>query len=375
VKQNLGVLAGLAVLVGLLLGRGRPALAERRLHRELLPFALGGAALVIPALVAFGVSGGLPALVGATLVSIGRSQLDAFGDPLPPIFGAHPEDARFVFLYTPSALFNYLVRGEQLLGVGISPGVRGAAIRLAYGGALAAGAAAALVGGPRGGAAGRDALRAGVVFGALLFLGIFPSAIWSHLAFVAAPVRLVLVGVLDRTDRALAGRSAIAAWLWRGAWCGVALVAAVAAARISADEMRWYPLPLGIARGSLRLAPEQRGLLRGATRFLSQCAPPGEPVFAAPDLPVLYFLAERSNPTRFDLVIPGNVSGAEIVAALERTRTRCVVYNPGMYLQFRPFAELLPEVAEYLASEFRSAASFRAGESAWQGLVRRDGGP
>jgi hypothetical protein len=46
-----------------------------------------------------------------------------------------------------------------------------------------------------------------------------------------------------------------------------------------------------------------------------------------------------------------------------------------MYLQFRPFAELFPEVAAYLASDFRSSIELRAGESAWQGLVRRDEAP
>lgn len=97
-------------------------------------------------------------------------------------------------------------------------------------------------------------------------------------------------------------------------------------------------------------------------------------MFAAPDLPVLYFLADRSNPTRFDLVIPGNVSGAEIVASLEATGTRCVVYNPGMYLQFPPFAELFPEVAAHLESSFRPAVRLGSGDAAWQGLVRREGG-
>jgi len=377
VKQNFGVLAGLAVLAGLLLGRRRPALSGRSAPRVLFPFVLGGAALVLPALVAFAAAGALPDLIDATLVSIGTSQLDAFRDPLPPIFGAHPDDARFVFLYTPSALFNYLVRGQELLGIGISPGVRGAAIRIAYGGALAtlvAGAAMALVA-PRGDEVGeRDAFRAVVAFGILLFLGIFPSAIWSHLAFVAAPVLLVLVAVVEGADLAVSGRSAVAAWIWRIAWSVVALAAAVATARISLDVRRWYPEPLGVARGSLRVAPEQRDLLRGATRFLERCARPGEPVFAAPDLPVLYFLAERPNPTRFDLVIPGNVSGAEIVASLERTGTRCVVYNPRMYLQFRPFAELFPEVAAHLETHFQRVALLRAGETEWHELVRREEG-
>jgi hypothetical protein len=187
---------------------------------------------------------------------------------------------------------------------------------------------------------------------------------------VAAPLLLVAAAVADRVARALAPRSAAAASGWRAAWAGAALLGAVAAAGVSADVVRWYPEPLGVSRASLRVDPTQRALLRGATRFLERCARPGEPVFAAPDLAALYFLAARPNPTRFDLVIPGNVSGAEIVASLERSRTRCVVYNPRMYLQFRAFAELFPEVAEYLDRGFRRSASFGSGESVWYGLVR-----
>ncbi len=377
VKQNFGALATVAVLAGLWRGRRGPALSGRPWSRVLLPFALGGAALALPILLVFAASGALPALLDATLVSLGRSQLEAFGDPLPPIFGAHPDDPRFVFLYTPAALYNYLVRGETLFGVPMTPLVRGAAIRIAYGGALATlavGAGLALFGSRGKEVAAGDALRVVVLFGCLLFLGVFPSSIWSHLAFVAAPLLLVLVAVLEAADRALSDRSAIAGRAWRGAWSAVALAALVATVRISLDVRRWYAEPLGIARGSLWVSPPQRTLLRGATRFLESCARPHEPVFAAPDLPVLYFLADRPNPTRFDLLIPGNVSGSEIVSSLEASGTRCVVYNPGMYLQFPPMAELFPEVAAHLASGFRPAVRLGSGDGAWQGLVRREGG-
>lgn len=376
VKQNFGVLAGLAVLAGL--GLGRSGSRAPALGRTLGTVALGAAALVLPALLFFAAAGALPALIDATLVSIGTSQLEAFRDPLPPILGPLPSDPRFVFLYTPAALWSYLVRGEELLGLAVTPALGGAAIRLAYGGTLAtlaAGALAALAPGRDAGAGAElhtssGPLRTVVAFGLLLFLGIFPSAIWSHLAFVAAPVLLVAAAVADRADRALAARSAAAAWSWRAAWATAALLGAVAASGVSADVVRWHPEPLGVDRARLRVDPRQRSLLRGATRFLERCARPGEPVFAAPDLAVLYFLAARPNPTRFDLVIPGNVSGTEIVASLERSRTRCVVYNPRMYPQFRAFTELFPEVADHLERAFRRSARFGDGDSVWYGLER-----
>jgi hypothetical protein len=100
-----------------------------------------------------------------------------------------------------------------------------------------------------------------------------------------------------------------------------------------------------------------------------------EPVFVAPDQPLLYFLADRRNPTPYDLVIPGEVDGDRIVARLEATGTRCVVYNPRMYLQFAPFEELFPQVARHLAGSYRRVGSFGAPGREWHGLVRaRDGG-
>ena len=189
---------------------------------------------------------------------------------------------------------------------------------------------------------------------------------------MGAPLLLLATLAADRVDGALAGRGFVAALGWRAAWAAAALIGAVAAARISADVVRWYPEPLGVARGRLRVDATQRALLRGAITFLERCARPEEPVFAAPDLAVLYFLAARPNPTRFDLVIPGNVSGVEIVESLERSRTRCVVYNPRMYPQFRPFAELFPEVARHLETRFRRAAELGRGEAVWYGLEREE---
>jgi hypothetical protein len=87
-------------------------------------------------------------------------------------------------------------------------------------------------------------------------------------------------------------------------------------------------------------------------------------------MPVLYFLADRRNPTPYDLVIPGDVKGDVIVARLEASGTRCVVYAPRMYAQFPPFAELFPEVERYLRANFRPAAVIGPQDGGWYGLVR-----
>ena len=189
--------------------------------------------------------------------------------------------------------------------------------------------------------------------------------------FILAPVLLVLGLVGNRVSSWIEAHSRAAAWGWKGLFAALALGALALGWRISVDLRRWYPEPLGLARATLRVSPDQKVLLRGATRFLERCARPGEPVFVAPDMPLVYFLANRHNPTPFDLVIPGGVSGPSIVERLAQTGTRCVVYNPKMYLQFAPFDELFPEVARHLETAYRRAVVIRGRDSEWYGLVRR----
>jgi uncharacterized membrane protein len=374
VKQNFGALASLAVALGYVAGRaGGAPLARRSLLGGILPIALCAVAPALLAGAVLAAAGALPGFLHDTLFSIGESQMQAFNDPIPPIFGPHPQDdGRFVFAYTPSSLYAYLVLGKTLFGLGMSPGLRSAAIRLAYGGALATLLAGVVLLAAEGSQPPerRRATRCVVIFAALMFLGLFPSAIWSHLAYVLAPVLLLFALVVERVAGALERAAPAAARGWAvacGAFCAAALAVG---AQISVDLRRWYPEPLGVERGSLHVSKDQRALLGGAARFLERCAPAGEPVFVAPDMPLVYFLAGRRNPTPYDLIIPGAIDGALIVQRLTDTQTRCIVYNPKMYLQFAAFDELFPEVAAHLASDYRRETVIAGESTSWWGLVR-----
>jgi hypothetical protein len=71
-------------------------------------------------------------------------------------------------------------------------------------------------------------------------------------------------------------------------------------------------------------------------------------------------------------VIPGAIDEASIVERLRAGPTRCVVYNPRMYLQLPPFGELFPAVAEQVAGAYRSTVVIPGAGGVWQGLVLRD---
>ena len=176
----------------------------------------------------------------------------------------------------------------------------------------------------------------------------------------------------DSADRTLGNRSRRILWTWRGFVSALLLCAVIVALAVPGAVRRWNPLPMGTPRASVFVSAEKRALHRGALRFIEKCAAPGEPIFAAPVLPVLYFLSDRPNPTPYDLTIPGNVDGGRIIGDLERTRTRCLVYDPNMYLEYPPFEELFPELDRYLKDGYRSVLEIRAGGQRWRALIRRE---
>jgi len=371
-KQNFGGLAFLGVLGTYVWARRHAPVAHRSLLRGLAPIGVGGATVTLIALGYFVAMGGLYPLLEATILTISDTQLVAFNDPLPPIFGPHPvDDGRFVFVYTPPTLFNYLVRGEPFFGALPSPALRSAVIRLAYGGTIGALLIAPLF--LRGLQNDRRALvtaKAIAIFAILLFFGLFPSAIWSHLVYIVAPI-LPIVGMAgDRIDRTLLARSPLAAWSWRATWFAVAIGALLVATQISADIRRWHPEPADLPGISVAVDPNVMSTYRKAAAFIEECAEPDAPIFVAPDMPLLYVITGRRNPTPFDLTIPGNVDGPAIVATLEATRTRCVVYKPTMYAQFAPFEELFPELVRYLETAYTRATIIQEGPQPWYGLVR-----
>jgi hypothetical protein len=70
--------------------------------------------------------------------------------------------------------------------------------------------------------------------------------------------------------------------------------------------------------------------LQGALDQIAQRTAPGEPIFVYPTSPLLYALAGRPNPTRFDHLNPGAATPAQIqatIADLERSDVRLVVVS------------------------------------------------
>ncbi|MBW2231208.1 MAG: glycosyltransferase family 39 protein [Deltaproteobacteria bacterium] len=379
-KQNFGFLIFVSLGVGLLSSWKESALDNRTLVSVLLPIAVSGAALTLVLVSFFVATGTVHDWLDASVFSLGGSQLKHFNNPMPPILGPHPDhDGRFIFLYSPPTIFNALVHGEPWAGITIVPWFRSFAIRASYGLPLLA----VLVSLPvLWGTRGWDdteparANRCALLFGVLFFPGIFPSAIWSHLAFVGVPTLLLFSFLADRLESALdrlAPGTSWPGWSLRGAAGVLALVATVVCIRISRDVARWNPVSLELPRASLRVSEQQADLLGGAVRFVNRCAQEDEPILALPDIPIVYFLTNRPNASPYDLTIPGNVDGALIAQRIDEVPIRCIVMNPQMYPEFPAFKLLFPVLARHIELNFVRDEMIVGGRSHWVGLVR--GGP
>jgi hypothetical protein len=121
------------------------------------------------------------------------------------------------------------------------------------------------------------------------------------------------------------------------------VVFALTYAAVEGLDRRWLelrtdyePLTLAPADG-VRVQPERRGALESAVRAAQSRVPAGEPIYVATrrsDLvtsgdPLFYVLAERPNPTRYDIQAPGVITTApvqrEIVRDLREASPRAII--------------------------------------------------
>ena len=89
-------------------------------------------------------------------------------------------------------------------------------------------------------------------------------------------------------------------------------------------------VPLGLERAPVLVPSQQAESLRGVVTFLRANTAPGEPVFAYPTDPLINFLADRPNPTRFDHLMLGAMTLEDLdeaVRSLEAARPRYVVWD------------------------------------------------
>jgi hypothetical protein len=158
-------------------------------------------------------------------------------------------------------------------------------------------------------------LRWYLLGGLALFATEFPRMDTLHLAW-SAPVLLVLGAIaLSRLAWPFAALSLVGA---------MALMAPTWSGRITYLGQPFAPV-------ADVLAPTQTSAdLAGLVADTQQRTRTGEPIFVYPTSPLVYVLADRPNPTRFDHLNPGAATPEQIdqvIADLQRSGTRLIVVS------------------------------------------------
>jgi hypothetical protein len=385
VKQNYGVLALFSIAAGLAWSRPYGPLARRSLAEAAMPVIASGLAVAA-------VAGGYLYATGSfgffweyTVLTLFGTQLTAYNQPMAPLFGEHTiHDGIFVFLYTPGILFCYLLIGIPVTARAAVLDVISVAVRFGYGAAWLALLSAPYVLWTRiqrdrkGEANARPSpARILVPFSFVMFFGIFPSAIWSHLAAVLPGQIPLLAALGDDVARALTSGRHLRPMrrLLGPAMAGLVTVVFLAGfAKISIDVRKWNPRAFGVPHASLRVSDRDWHMFNAALTFLNDCARDDDTIFVAPDMPILYVATGKKNPTPYDLVVPGDVRDEVMVREIEAAGTRCVVLADMMYPQFQRFDVLFPKLDAHLRESYAVQGSVTFEKLRWEFLVRRSGG-
>jgi hypothetical protein len=202
-----------------------------------------------------------------------------------------------------------------------------------------------------------------VLVGALSKLGLFPRADTAHAILAGVPLVLVGGWVLDVIYTGLSRGVSLAR--------KVAVFAALLIVPVSALAPHIYGrsitlrdgphVPLGIDRAAVVLQPSEASPLRDAVAFVRDHTAPGDPLFAYPMDPLVNFLADRPNPTRFDHFLPGALSPADmrgVVADLEASRPRYVFWDHGSVV-FWETDRANRVLSDYIWRCYTEAAAFR----------------
>ncbi|MFK7896223.1 MAG: glycosyltransferase family 39 protein [Myxococcota bacterium] len=209
------------------------------------------------------------------------------------------------------------------------------------------------------------------IFGAILFLRATGRSDYYHLAPVLVPAYLLGVDYLGRGGETLLRR------LRRGS--------GVEEARLTRRITQWEPFVVSVcvlllsgflhnvdnaSRGARKIEGKvaladggpyvpSGSRLYDLVREIRSRTQSKDPILVLPWYPVLYFLAERDNPTRFDWLFPGYLNSeletARFVDSIEGSRAKTVIYSPAAIdgRQDRSLSGFAPSLDRYLRQSFR----------------------
>jgi len=191
-----------------------------------------------------------------------------------------------------------------------------------------------------------------VLFGALALLAMYPRTDSAHALVAAPPILVAGAWALSRMRQRLLAVALLT----------VPLLAVAPQVLWRVDLLRQEAYaPLGLARADGILVPVSTADdTRGVVEFVQANTLAGAPLFVYPAAPLLNFLAERPNPTRFDHFFPGTLSAHDFettIAELNQARPRYVIWDHRGVLVWGTDPANRP-LSDYVWTCYRQAAAF-----------------
>jgi 4-amino-4-deoxy-L-arabinose transferase-like glycosyltransferase len=198
------------------------------------------------------------------------------------------------------------------------------------------------------------------VFGALLFNSALSRPDDTHLLFAAPPAMILLAGLMEdgcfalssRRHRVAASLGLVLGALALALWGNTAAVNLASLAAPAPAGLR----PLALPRGGGALLPDAFAHdLEAVVSEIQSRTTTDEPFWVFPNEALLYFLADRPQPTRFPLAHFAVTSAQrlELIDQLERVRPHyTVLYRNAWPVDGIRYEVSLPEVLAYLNANY-----------------------
>lgn len=194
-------------------------------------------------------------------------------------------------------------------------------------------------------------LRWYVICGTALLLTQYPRSDSLHLVW-STPLLLVVGAIGLQRVRLMAVGVVV---LWAGYLCLPVLEYRASLVSQATTSIQGIP-----GANGLRVPTRTWSDLLNTIGEIQHRTAPGEPILVYPSSPLLYVLAGRPNPTRFDHLNPGAARPAQIRETIERVRNarvRLVVVGEFWRQQWGAPLDNAP-LEEFLFAEFHQVASF-----------------
>ena len=196
-------------------------------------------------------------------------------------------------------------------------------------------------------------LAAGALYlgtSAFLFLGVFPRVDTHHLFMALAPCFGLAAWLLGPEPRPFVRRSAVVV---AGISLTLSVLSQVASiTSVHPEEVR--DAFLDHPRARVWVERWQAAQILRQLEQIEERVPEGEPIFVAPSSPMYYFLANRPNPSRYPLILPGALDEEEVVRTLDLVPVRHALISDIAFESF-PFQYVAPVVWNYLYRHFKPA--------------------